>query len=72
VAWFDLDPGPRVGSTVFFGHWAALGLYRGPGVLCLDTGAVWGRALTALRLEDGRIFSVDTVDVLTHGAAAGV
>jgi bis(5'-nucleosyl)-tetraphosphatase (symmetrical) len=67
VAWFDFDGGIRSDTTIVFGHWAALGLYRGPGVLCVDTGAVWGRTLTAVRLEDGRVFSVDTVDVLAHG-----
>ncbi|MCK6570513.1 metallophosphoesterase [Myxococcota bacterium] len=71
VAWFDFDAGPRQGTTIFFGHWAALGLYAGRGVLCLDTGAVWGRGLTALRLEDGRLFTVDTVDALAHGREAG-
>jgi len=64
-AWFDFDAAPRQGTTIVFGHWAALGLHAGRGVLCLDTGAAWGRELAALRLEDSRIFRVDTVDALT-------
>lgn len=44
--------------TIIFGHWAALGLYTEPGFLGLDTGCVWGRRLTAVRLEDRQVFSV--------------
>lgn len=47
---------------VIFGHWAALGFHRGDGVLGLDSGCVWGNALTAVRLEDGERFSVLTVE----------
>ena len=50
------------GNTVIFGHWAALGLYRQDGVVCLDSGAAWGRALSAIRLDDGAIVQQQTVD----------
>ena len=33
------------------GHWSALGLFIGHGVHAIDTGAVWGGKLTALRLD---------------------
>ena len=39
---------------VVFGHWSALGLYRGLGVYGIDTGCVWGGALTAVRVDGGR------------------
>lgn len=42
------------GPRVVHGHWAALGLRATADVLSLDTGAVWGRGLTAVCLEDGR------------------
>jgi bis(5'-nucleosyl)-tetraphosphatase (symmetrical) len=38
---------------VVFGHWSTLGLHRGDGVLALDTGCVWGGALTAVDLDAG-------------------
>lgn len=43
--------------TVIFGHWSTLGYRRMPGAVCLDTGCVWGSTLTALRLDDGKVFS---------------
>jgi bis(5'-nucleosyl)-tetraphosphatase (symmetrical) len=54
--WFSLPGRKSAGATVIFGHWAALGLKVGDGVAGLDTGCAWGRELTALRLDDWRIF----------------
>jgi bis(5'-nucleosyl)-tetraphosphatase (symmetrical) len=44
------------------GHWAALGLMLRPDVLALDSGCVWKRALTAVRLEDRRVVQQDYAD----------
>jgi bis(5'-nucleosyl)-tetraphosphatase (symmetrical) len=55
LPWFDLCALPP-GATVLFGHWAALGLHLGRNAIGLDTGCGWGRSLTALRLEDRRVF----------------
>ncbi len=55
--WFSFPRQDEV--TVLFGHWAALeGKVDASFVRALDTGCVWGRALTALRLEDDVIFTV--------------
>ncbi|MFC4296630.1 symmetrical bis(5'-nucleosyl)-tetraphosphatase [Castellaniella hirudinis] len=59
VPWFEL-PGRRdPAEPVVFGHWSALGLHIRPDAICLDTGCVWGRALTALRLRDHKIVQQD-------------
>lgn len=43
---------------VVCGHWSTLGLLLEPNVSALDTGCLWGGALTALRLSDRRVFQV--------------
>ena len=43
------------------GHWAALGLFQAPGIAGLDSNCVRGGQLTAMRLEDGRIFQQEFV-----------
>lgn len=58
--WFDAVA-PAWGDTrVVFGHWSALGLIVLPGLISLDTGCVWGRQLTAVRLDKRvpRVFQV--------------
>lgn len=37
---------------LIFGHWSTLGLVQRPDLLSLDTGCVWGGALTAVNLDD--------------------
>jgi len=41
-------------ARVIFGHWSALGLVREHGVIGLDTGCVWGGALSAVDLDSER------------------
>jgi bis(5'-nucleosyl)-tetraphosphatase (symmetrical) len=57
-AWFEHEHRRTRDVRVVFGHWAALGLYQEKGVLCMDSGCVWGGRLSALRLEDGQLFQV--------------
>jgi bis(5'-nucleosyl)-tetraphosphatase (symmetrical) len=60
VPWFAVPGRRSVDHRIVFGHWAALGLEMAPGVRALDTGCAWGGRLTALRLEDDRIFQVES------------
>jgi bis(5'-nucleosyl)-tetraphosphatase (symmetrical) len=49
LPWFDV-PGRRTsGTLVAFGHWSTLGWLDRPDLLGLDTGCVWGGALSAVR-----------------------
>jgi bis(5'-nucleosyl)-tetraphosphatase (symmetrical) len=49
--WFEI-PGRRTSEVrIIFGHWSALGLTLRPGIAGLDSGCVWGGALTALDLD---------------------
>lgn len=59
VPWFRLPDRAWHGHTVLFGHWSALGYYRLPGLIALDSGCVWGGKLTAVRLEDGAVVQVN-------------
>ena len=42
------------GTPIAFGHWASLGLISRPELIALDTGCVWGRQLSAMRIDGGR------------------
>lgn len=54
LPWFAV-PGRRTqGQAMAFGHWSTLGLKLEADLLALDTGCVWGGALTAVRVDGGR------------------
>ena len=52
--WFELRGRRSRDVRIIFGHWSALGLVVRQGVVGLDTGCVWGGALTALDLDQER------------------
>ena len=58
IAWFDMLERRNRTHAIVCGHWSALGLLVRDDVIALDSGCVWGRALTAIRLEDRAVFSV--------------
>lgn len=57
--WFSIPGRRNTDATIITGHWAALGLRLEPNHLAIDSGCVWGRQLTAVRLEDRQVFQVD-------------
>lgn len=59
IPWFKVPTRINRDIDILFGHWAALqGITNTPHVFALDTGCVWGFELTAMRLEDRKLFSV--------------
>ena len=52
IPWFEAPAARWRGPRVVFGHWSTLGFFRQAAVTGLDTGCVWGGALTALRLDE--------------------
>ena len=55
--WFDVPERRSADTTIIMGHWSTLGLIHRPNLLALDTGCLWGGELTAVRLEDRRVFT---------------
>lgn len=49
--WFSQENRAAEDTRIVFGHWSALGLMVLPNLVSLDTGCVWGRQLTAVRLD---------------------
>ena len=54
--WFEFPH--RIERPIVFGHWASLEGVRRKRAIGVDTGCVWGRTLTALRLEDRKLLHV--------------
>jgi bis(5'-nucleosyl)-tetraphosphatase (symmetrical) len=52
--WFDHPHRRTAGSAIACGHWSTLGLIDRPDLLVIDTGCVWGSALTGVRVDGGR------------------
>ncbi|HKT72483.1 MAG TPA: symmetrical bis(5'-nucleosyl)-tetraphosphatase [Steroidobacteraceae bacterium] len=53
-AWFDHEGRRTAGTRMVFGHWSALGFVQRHNIVGLDSGCVWGGALTALDLDSDR------------------
>lgn len=56
--WFKIPNRCHGETTIVCGHWAALGLHCEDRLLAIDSGCVWGRQLTAVRLEDREVFQM--------------
>lgn len=59
-AWFEIATWPK---RVIFGHWAAKGIVDIPGFLGLDSGCVYGKALSAYCLEEQKFYTVPAAKV---------
>ena len=58
LPWFETPHRASREATIIFGHWSALGLQLRNNLIALDTGCLWGGTLTAIRLDDRRVFQV--------------
>jgi bis(5'-nucleosyl)-tetraphosphatase (symmetrical) len=58
LPWFRIPHRRQMDITLICGHWAASGLRIEPNLLAIDSGCVWGRQLTAVRLEDRAVFQM--------------
>ena len=52
--WFEHSRRDAGALRIIFGHWSALGLVQRSGFVGLDSGCVWGGALTAFDLDSER------------------
>lgn len=58
LPWFAVPGRKSASHTIVCGHWSALGFRQTDNLLALDSGCLWGGSLTAVRLEDGRVFQM--------------
>jgi bis(5'-nucleosyl)-tetraphosphatase (symmetrical) len=67
--WFDVPARRTALQPMAVGHWSTLGLMNRADLLALDTGCVWGGALTAARVDGGRreVFQVPCEQALKPG-----
>ena len=63
--WFEAPQRRSAGTPIAFGHWASLGLVNRADLISLDTGCVWGRQLSAMRVDGGRR-ELTQVECRTH------
>jgi bis(5'-nucleosyl)-tetraphosphatase (symmetrical) len=67
LPWFDVESRRTRDNRIVFGHWSALGLVVRDDVLGLDSGCVWGGALTAIDLDGSRTGDHEPISVPCNG-----
>jgi bis(5'-nucleosyl)-tetraphosphatase (symmetrical) len=67
MPWFEVPSRTTLGVPIVFGHWSALGLINRPDLIAIDTGCVWGRQLSAVRLSDRKVLQVQCPDCGADG-----
>ena len=70
LPWFDAPARKTAGTPIAFGHWSALGYLKRSDLVSLDTGCVWGRCLSALRVDgaDGCAQELIQTDCAPNGS----
>ena len=63
IPWYALPNRKTIDNKIIFGHWSTIHLgvennFKKYNVYPVDTGCLWGGQLTAMRLDDEKIFSV--------------
>ncbi len=58
LPWFSVPGRQSADKTIICGHWSAIGPRQERNLLALDSGCLWGGQLTAVRLEDQRMYQV--------------
>jgi len=51
LPWFEMPNRKTHDDKIVFGHWSTLGIGKYGNVFSLDSGAVWGEQLTAVRID---------------------
>lgn len=67
LPWFELSGRACDHTPILFGHWSTLGFYQEPMLISLDSGCVWGRQLSAVRLHDRHVVQVHCPEALKPG-----
>lgn len=68
LPWFAVPERKSIDDRIICGHWSALGAINSHNVSALDSGCVWGGALTALRLDgEGGWFKMDCKGNVSNG-----
>ena len=68
LPWFEVPGRAATDEVLVCGHWSALGVKLLPRLLMLDSGCVWGRSLSAVRLEDRQLFEAECASLSGAGA----
>lgn len=67
IPWFKVQSRKNITAEIVFGHWASLGgINPSKTIHAIDTGFVWGGAMTALRLQDKKRFKVNWDNIHPH------
>jgi bis(5'-nucleosyl)-tetraphosphatase (symmetrical) len=62
MPWYSVPNRLSKNTRIIFGHWAALeGEAKENNIVAIDTGCMWGNYLSAIRLEDNKIFKIKSL-----------